>query len=143
MSACLGPAAALAEPSPSDACAFFASLAKIEMDPQGIPIVFAGEQVSIVGQSEVSLERYETIEIEILREFGTTLTSGEYAKVGALSEHISCNVDIKDRRVLVITVSAGAMTGKGVEIKPGKINKIIGANPASFTTGLEIHQGKY
>ena len=136
-------APALAEPTANEACLYFANFETEAPIAQGARTLFGGDNIVSEQSSVVQLDRYQTIEIQTLREIGIRTQDNPFAQFGNVSAALTCIVDIKERRVLTIFVSEGPRVGEDVKIASGSLRKVEGAKSAVLQIGLESSQGKY
>ena len=89
------------------------------------------------------IDRYQSFETDLLQEFGQVIKNGTFLPTGMVSAKIVCLVDIKDHRVITISINPGPLDGTDGKLSNGETRSIYGAVSQVVPIGLEPHQGKY
>ena len=140
---CVGNAGA-AEPTPSDACLYFAQDLSLYGVEKAKSVEYTDVTLPDFKQISLTLDRYAVLisSEEIIREFGIRSANGDLEVRGKISALLICEVDIVDRRVLRLSVIQGPSAGTSIVLETGK-RTIERPDPAVMQIGLQVHRGKY
>ena len=140
---CVGIAGA-AEPTPSDACLYFAQDLSLYGVAKAKSVDYTDVTLPDFKQISLTLDRYAVLvsSEEIIRDFGIRSADGDLEVRGKISALLICEVDIVDRRVLTIAAIQGPSTGNSIVLETGK-RAIEKPDPAVMQIGIQVHQGKY
>ena len=134
---------AFAAPTAQEACAYFANFAPIGTPNSG-PIGAYGEETrGATIDGPTVLERYQSFTFEALTKIGTIQSDGKFYQTGSVSALVNCIVDIKDRRVVKIVVTAGSETGTIKANDSGFPSEVYGAESSVVDVGAQGHQGRF
>ena len=136
--------AALAdEPSPADACEYFAR--DIPIKVQSANTRFTSVNELDFTQVEIQLDRYVVLitSNDILVDFGGSDQDGQMKIGGRISASVVCLVDQKLRRVLEIRVKGGPSVGQVFQDDFGREREIVGPREEVYIATDDARNGFY